>query len=63
MTTYLVNIVRTVEFEFWDTIDIPDGVVSKGKAAIRDYINDVVDEYDMDREVTNNQITFEEDDW
>ena len=37
MTAYYVNISRTVEFNFLDMIDIPDGVVSKGKAAIRDY--------------------------
>ena len=60
MPLFNVNIERVVNFEFVDTVDVPAEVVRKGPGAIREYINDVVDEYDMERETYRNSIVFEE---
>ena len=60
MPLFNVNIERTVNFDFTDTVYVPAEVVQKGPGAIREYINDVVDEYNMERETYRNSIVFEE---
>ena len=60
MTIFNVNIERTVAFDFMDDIDIPDSVVAKGRQAVREYIIDVVDDYDMERETIREHVIFEE---